>query len=255
MSDTLVRIIGALEMNLSLPQINTLLEESKNHRCEPYDCCVQLVAVADLPTRFGTFQIGALVTPCDGKEHTAVIKGDVVGKEDVVVRVHSECLTGDALGSQRCDCRDQLISSLEYIEKEGQGVLLYLRQEGRNIGLTEKLKAYALQDLGLDTIDANLALGWQPDERDYGVAAHILRTLGVKSIKLLTNNPEKVEQLISHGIKITERIPLIVEPTEQNRAYLKTKAEKAGHLLGDLAKVTDVDSVRSYTSEHKHVSD
>ncbi|MHA1902872.1 MAG: GTP cyclohydrolase II [Candidatus Thorarchaeota archaeon] len=242
-------------MKLTLPQINSLIDDSKNHRCEPYDRCVQLVAIADLPTRFGTFQICALVSPFDGKEHTAVLKGDVVGKENVVVRVHSECLTGDALGSQRCDCRDQLILSLEYIEKEGQGVLLYLRQEGRNIGLTEKLKAYALQDLGLDTIDANLLLGWQPDERDYGVAAHILQTLDVKSIKLLTNNPDKVEQLIAHGVKITERVPLIAEPTEQNQAYLKTKAEKAGHLLGDLADVTNIDSVREYTREHKHISD
>ncbi len=218
-----------------------LIDASSEHRCEPYDCCVQLVAIADLPSRFGEFQICGLVSPCDGKEHTAIIKGDIVGKENVLCRVHSECLTGDVMGSKRCDCRDQLLESLKRIEANGSGVLLYLRQEGRNIGLTEKLKAYALQDQGLDTVDANLALGWQPDERDYGIAAHILRTLEVKSIRLLTNNPEKLQQLKNHGTKITERVPLIIEPTDENEWYLKTKQKRSGHLLGELSEITDVE--------------
>ncbi|MDF1541017.1 MAG: GTP cyclohydrolase II [Candidatus Thorarchaeota archaeon] len=236
-------------MKLSTEQINLLLDESKNHRCEPYDCCVQLVGIADLPSQFGEFQICALVSPCDGKEHTAIIKGDIVNKENVLVRVHSECLTGDVMGSKRCDCREQLLESLKRIQEEGQGALLYLRQEGRNIGLTEKIKAYALQDKGLDTIEANVALGWQPDQRDYGVAAHILRTLGMTSIRLLTNNPDKVRQLSNHGIIITERVPLIIETNEYNQAYLETKAQKTGHLLGDKAKVVDVTEVLSHSSD------
>ncbi len=227
-------------MRISDEKINELILESETHRCEPYECCVRLVAVADLPSRFGDFQICGFVSPCDGKEHTAIVKGNIVGKEGVVTRVHSECLTGDVMGSKRCDCRDQLLESLKRIEKEGEGVLLYLRQEGRNIGLTEKIKAYALQDQGIDTIDANLLLGHQPDERDYGVAAHILQTLDVKSIRLLTNNPEKIEQLQKHGVNITERLPLIAEPTEFNAFYLETKKEKAGHLLGELADVHDI---------------
>lgn len=237
-------------MKLSKEQIAYLLEASKDHSCDPEDCCVQLVAVANLPSMFGEFQICGFVSPCDGKEHTAIIKGDVVNKEEIVVRVHSECLTGDVLGSKRCDCRDQLISGLKYIENEGTGILIYLRQEGRNIGLTEKLKSYALQDQGYDTVEANLLLGWQPDERDYGVAAHMLRTLGVKSIRLLTNNPEKLEQLKKHGIKITERIPHIMETTEYSEFYLQTKMEKAGHLLGDFASLRDVDKAITHGHEY-----
>lgn len=236
-------------MNLTTVIIEKLIEASRDHTCEPVECCVQLVAIADLPSQFGDFQICALVSPCDGKEHTAIIKGNIVDAEDVVVRVHSECLTGDVMGSKRCDCRDQLLESLKYLEREGRGVVLYLRQEGRNIGLTEKLKAYALQDKGLDTVDANIALGWKPDERDYGVAAHILRTLGVKSIRLLTNNPEKVSQLLSHGVIIKERIPLIITPTVYSQDYLATKAARSGHMLGDLADVRDIETVKSL-AEH-----
>ncbi|MFW9907777.1 MAG: GTP cyclohydrolase II [Candidatus Thorarchaeota archaeon] len=233
-----------------MEQIDFLLSESKDHRCEPYDCCVQLVGIANLPSEFGEFQICALVSPCDGKEHTAIIKGDIIGKKNVLVRAHSECLTGDVLGSRRCDCRQQLLESLKRIQKEGEGVLLYLRQEGRNIGLTEKIKAYALQDQGLDTIEANLALGWQPDQRDYGIAAHILETLGVKSIRLLTNNPDKLKQMAAHGVEITERVPLIIETNQYNEDYLKTKALKSGHLLGKNADITDVDEALSH-SLHK----
>ena len=226
-----------------------LLDTSEAQVCVTDECCVQLVAVADLPSRFGEFQICGFVSPCDQKEHTAIIKGDVVDKEGVVTRVHSECLTGDVMGSKRCDCRDQLLESLKIIEKEGSGIVLYLRQEGRNIGLTEKIKAYALQDQGLDTIDANIHLGYQPDERDYGIAANCLKNLKVKSIKLLTNNPEKIQQLMAAGIKIDERLPLIIEPSEYSRAYLETKAARSGHLLGDLSDTRDVKTIKEMADE------
>ena len=235
-------------MKLSEEQIASLLDDSEKQVCTTDQCCVQLVAIADLPSRFGDFQICGFVSPCDGKEHTAIIRGDIVGKKGVVTRVHSECLTGDVMGSKRCDCRDQLLESLKIIEKEGTGVVLYLRQEGRNIGLTEKIKAYALQDHGLDTIDANIHLGYQPDERDYGVAANILRNLQIKSIKLLTNNPEKIKQLTSAGIQIDERLPLIIVPSEYNRAYLETKAAKSGHLFGKLADTKDIAEIQTLAS-------
>ncbi|MHA1134976.1 MAG: GTP cyclohydrolase II [Candidatus Thorarchaeota archaeon] len=236
-------------MKLTTEQIEMLLDTSEKQVCVTDECCVQLVAVADLPSRFGEFQICGFISPCDQKEHTAIIKGDVVDKEGLVTRVHSECLTGDVMGSKRCDCRDQLLESLKIIEKEGTGVVLYLRQEGRNIGLTEKIKAYTLQDTGLDTIDANIHLGWQPDERDYGIAANILRNLKIKSIKLLTNNPEKIRQLTEAGIEITERLPLIIEPTEFSRAYIETKAARSGHLFGDLAETHDIEKIKSISSK------
>lgn len=226
-----------------------LLDTSEKQVCVTDECCVQLVAVADLPSRFGDFQICGFVSPCDQKEHTAIIKGDVVEKKGVVTRVHSECLTGDVMGSKRCDCRDQLLESLKIIEKEGTGIVLYLRQEGRNIGLTEKIKAYALQDTGLDTIDANIHLGFQPDERDYGIAANILNNLKVKSIKLLTNNPEKIQQLMNAGIKIDERLPLITEVSEYSRAYLETKAARSGHLLGNLSETRDVETIKKMADQ------
>ena len=231
-------------MKLSTEQIDLLLDTSEKQVCVTDECCVQLVAVADLPSRFGEFQICGFISPCDQKEHTAIIKGDVVDKEGVVTRVHSECLTGDVMGSKRCDCRDQLLESLKIIEKEGTGIVLYLRQEGRNIGLTEKIRAYALQDKGLDTIDANIHLGYQPDERDYGIAANCLKNLKVKSIKLLTNNPEKIQQLMAAGIKIDERLPLIIEPSEYSRAYLETKTARSGHLLGNLSDTRDVQAIK-----------
>lgn len=232
-------------MKISKDQIDMLLIASEKQVCITDECCVQLVAVADLPSRFGEFQIAGFISPCDGKEHTAIIRGNIVGKEGVVTRVHSECLTGDVMGSKRCDCRDQLLESLNIIEAEGEGVLLYLRQEGRNIGLTEKIRAYALQDLGLDTIDANIHLGYQPDERDYGIAANILNNLQVRSIRLLTNNPEKIRQLTEAGIKIIERLPLIVKPTEYNQDYLETKAKRSGHLFGELADTRDIEVIKS----------
>ena len=236
-------------MKLSTEQIELLLDTSEAQVCVTDECCVQLVAVADLPSRFGEFQICGFISPCDQKEHTAIIKGDVVDKEGVVTRVHSECLTGDVMGSKRCDCRDQLLESLKIIEKEGTGIVLYLRQEGRNIGLTETIKAYALQDKGLDTIDANIHLGYQPDERDYGIAANCLKNLKVKSIKLLTNNPEKIQQLMAAGIKIDERLPLIIEPSEHSRAYLETKAARSGHLLGNLSDTRDVQAIKEMADQ------
>jgi GTP cyclohydrolase II len=238
-----------IEMKLSKDQIDMLLDTSEKQVCDTDECCVQLVAVADLPSRFGEFQIVGFVSPCDGKEHTAIIRGDIVGKEGVVTRVHSECLTGDVMGSTRCDCRDQLLESLKIIENEQEGVLLYLRQEGRNIGLTGKIKAYALQDIGFDTIDANLHLGFKPDQRDYGIAANILNNLQVKSIKLLTNNPEKIRQLSEAGITIVERLPLIIEPTEHSSAYIETKEKRSGHLLGKLAETRNIDEIRSMDSK------
>lgn len=234
------------KMKLTEAQVSQLLSDSEKQVCATDECCVQLVAIANLPSRFGDFQIAGFVSPCDRKEHTAIIRGNIVDKEEVLVRVHSECLTGDVMGSQRCDCRDQLLESLKRIEAEGEGVLLYLRQEGRNIGLTEKIRAYALQDKGLDTVDANIHLGYKPDERDYGIAANILRNLKVRSIRLLTNNPEKIRQLTEAGIVVTERVPLIIEPTKYSKAYLETKALRSGHMLGELADIHDVDIARMH---------
>ena len=237
-------------MKLTTEQIEMLLDASEKQVCATDECCVQLVAIAELPSRFGDFQVCGFVSPCDGKEHTAIIKGDVVNKDSVLTRVHSECLTGDVMGSKRCDCRDQLLESLKRVEAEGTGVVLYLRQEGRNIGLTEKIRAYALQDQGLDTVDANIHLGYKPDERDYGIAANILKNLKIKSIRLLTNNPEKIQQLTEAGIKIVERVPLITIPTEFSREYLSTKARRAGHLLGEKAEIRDVEKIREIWEEN-----
>ncbi|MHA2140721.1 MAG: GTP cyclohydrolase II [Candidatus Thorarchaeota archaeon] len=230
-------------MKIDLDKIDLLIKESAAQANALDICNVQLMAVADLPTRFGDFQVIGFVSPCDAKEHTAIAKGDVVDKEGVLTRAHSECLTGDAIGSLRCDCRDQLIESLKRIEAEGEGVLLYLRQEGRNIGLTEKIRAYALQDQGFDTVEANIHLGHKPDERDYGIAANILHNLRVKSVRLLTNNPNKIQQLIDVGVRIIERVPLITEPTQYSAGYLKTKAEKSGHLFGNLSEVKDIEKI------------
>ena len=230
--------------------VERLIQASEAAACPTDECCVQLMAIAELPTRFGNFQICGFISPCDGKEHTAIIKGDVVGKDGVLTRVHSECLTGDALGSRRCDCRDQLLESLRTIEAEGLGALVYLRQEGRNIGLTEKIRAYALQDQGYDTVEANIHLGYKPDERDYGIAANILKNLEIKSVRLLTNNPDKIRQLKDVGIEIDERVPLVMEPTEYNEAYLQSKHKKSGHLLGEHSTLRDVDEILSKEWRH-----
>ena len=211
-----------------------LLETEGDHDCEGLGkdkACVRIVAMAELPTRFGDFHIVAFENNRDGKEHVAVTKGDVIGASNVPVRLHSECLTGDALGSLRCDCRDQLESALKAIGQMEKGLVLYLRQEGRGIGLTNKIRAYSLQDQGLDTVEANLALGFRDDERDYAVAAHMLMSLKIESIQLMTNNPKKIDQLVQYGIQVNGRIPHIMKPNEHNRFYLETKAAKSGHLI------------------------
>ncbi len=190
-----------------------------------------IVAEARLPTEFGEFRLVAFGVVGDGKEHVALVKGRVAGKEGVLVRLHSECLTGDALGSLRCDCRQQLRNALKKINAAGMGVLLYLRQEGRGIGLANKVKAYELQDAGLDTVEANEALGFAYDLRDYEVPAMMLRALGVRSANVLTNNPEKVAELEVHGIRVAKRTPLEVKPNKFNKRYLQTKRRKLGHIL------------------------
>ena len=191
----------------------------------------QPAAEAELPTRFGDFRVIAFTADADGKEHLALVRGEVRGASHVPVRVHSECLTGDVLGSLRCDCRDQLIASLESIGNLPVGVLLYMRQEGRGIGLTNKIRAYALQDQGHDTIDANHLLGFGDDQRDYGVAAQMLLALGVRSVNLMTNNPAKVRGLREHGIDVAGRIPVVMPPNRHNAKYLDTKRKRAGHWL------------------------
>jgi len=202
---------------------------------EPTLTRVRPIAVADLPSRFGAFHVVAFEEQHSGKEHLAVLRGDVRQATGLLTRVHSECLTGDGLGSLRCDCREQLELGLRRIGQQRIGLLLYLRQEGRGIGLINKIRAYALQDRGLDTFDANRALHLGDDERDYGIAADMLQILGVQSVRLLTNNPDKVKQLSRHGVNITAREPHLVPPNAHNRGYLRTKAQRAGHYipLGD----------------------
>ena len=223
-------------MTLDQTKIDELVARSEDHSCpdadgNPNAACVTLAAVANLPSRFGQFQVAGFYNNVDDKEHAAFIQGDVTDAEDVPVRLHSECLTGDAAGSLRCDCRDQLEASLNAVGQMERGIVVYLRQEGRGIGLTNKIRAYMLQDAGLDTVEANHALGFPDDTRNYQVAAHMLHSLGVRSVKLMTNNPKKVAGLEDNGIKVTERIPHIMEPTVENIDYLQTKADKSGHLI------------------------
>jgi GTP cyclohydrolase II len=217
-----------------VPTLDALVERDKGHDCGGFGrhhVCVKVDGVADLPSRFGQFRIVAFWNNRDGKEHIAMVHGDVMGHEEVATRVHSECLTGDVMGSLRCDCRDQLETALIALGKMERGLLLYLRQEGRGIGLINKVRAYALQDRGLDTVDANLALGFRDDERDYSIAAHMIRSLNVGSIRLMTNNPKKVAQLEEHGIRIAGRIPHVIPPNDHNRFYLETKAARSGHFI------------------------
>jgi GTP cyclohydrolase II len=192
---------------------------------------MEVAAIAELPTRFGDFRVVAFRNHVDAGDHVAIVRGDVVGRTDVPTRIHSECLTGDALGSLRCDCRDQLQSALRKIGKLDHGLVLYLRQEGRGIGLANKIRAYELQDGGMDTVEANLALGFDDDERDYTVAAHMIRALEVRTTRLMTNNPRKIEQLERHGIPVTGRIRHEMPSNRHNRFYLETKAARSGHLI------------------------
>lgn len=218
----------AQKHGLKIASIADLQDYRKIH--EPL---IELGAKAGLPTCFGDFQILVFKNSLDDKEHLAIVKGDVKGKKDVLLRIHSECLTGDVFGSKRCDCGEQLHNALHRIEDQGEGVVIYMRQEGRGIGLTNKIKAYALQEEGLDTVEANEKLGFPADMREYHLAAQIIRYLGIESIRLMTNNPAKTHGLEDLGINISNREPIVIEANDVNKDYLHTKAAKMGHQLDD----------------------
>ncbi len=218
--------IFAKEHNLKIITIEDLIKYRKK-----YEQLMKIDVVANMPTDNGTFKIVGFENPIDEKEHIALVKGDVAGKEGVSVRIHSECFTGDILGSLRCDCGSQLKTAMRRIDKLGEGIILYLRQEGRGIGLLNKLRAYNLQEQGVDTLDANLQLGFGADMRDYAVAAQMLKALGVKSVKLLTNNPLKIEGLKEYGMPVVDREEIEIDHNRLNENYLKTKKHRMGHLL------------------------
>lgn len=216
----------AKDMNIKMISIKDLQHYRKVH-----EKLVDRVTVTKMPTKYGEFTAYGYVNKLNGEHHIALVKGDIGDGKDVLCRVHSECLTGDTFGSLRCDCGQQFAAAMTQIEKEGRGILLYMRQEGRGIGLINKLKAYELQEKGMDTLEANLALGFKGDEREYYIGAQILRDLGVKDLKLLTNNPDKVYQLEEFGMEISKRVPIQMDATEYDLYYLKTKQYKMGHIL------------------------
>ena len=206
------------------------IKELQSYR-KCHDKLVDRVAEVSMPTKYGDFRAYGFVNRLNGEHHVALVKGEIGDGKDILCRVHSECLTGDTFGSLRCDCGQQLASAMTQIEKEGRGILLYMRQEGRGIGLINKLRAYELQEKGMDTLDANLALGFRGDEREYFIGAQILRELGVKSMRLLTNNPDKVYQLEEFGLEIAERVPIQMKVTPYDAFYLKTKKKRMGHII------------------------
>ena len=216
----------AERFHLTFVNIHDLREYRKRH-----DRLIDRAATASLPTAYGTFTMHGFVSRLDGEHHVALVKGNIEDGRDVPCRIHSECLTGDVFGSLRCDCGQQLAAAMKRIEQEGRGILLYMRQEGRGIGLINKLRAYRLQEQGLDTVDANLALGFRDDEREYFLAAQMLRDLGVRSVRLLTNNPDKMRQLSAFGLEISQRVPIQMPETDHDAFYLETKRRRMGHLL------------------------